>query len=69
MQPEISIFEEALRGNLGGKFGKLTLREFNVCSKYKYPERQMIRKTTTTEIVRDGVLIKRYEKKGSINVF
>lgn len=69
MQPEFSIFEEALRNYFGAKFGKLTLKEFNVNSTYKYPQGQIIRKTTITEIVRDGVLIKRYVKKGSINVF
>ncbi len=69
MQPEISIFEEALRNHLGAKFGKLTLKELNVSSTYKYPQGQLIRKTTVTEIARDGVLIKRYVKKGSIHVF
>jgi len=69
MQPEISIFEEALSNHLRVKFGKLTLKEFNVSRTYKYPQGQMIRKTTITEIARDGVLIKRYVKKGSINVF
>ena len=69
MQPEISLIEEALRNHLGAKFGKLTLKEFNVSSTYKYPQGQIIRKTTITEIARDGVLIKRYVKKGSINVF
>ena len=69
MQPEISIFEEALRNHLGSKFGKLTFKEFNVSSTYKYPQGQLIRKTTITEIARDGVLIKRYVKKGSIHVF
>jgi hypothetical protein len=69
MQPEISLIEEALRNHLGAKFEKLTLKEFNVSSTYKYPQGQMIRKTTITEILQDGVLIKRYVKKGSINVF
>jgi hypothetical protein len=69
VQPEISIFEEALRNHLGAKFGKLTLKELNVSSTYKYPQGQLIRKTTVTEIARDGVLIKRYVKKGSIHVF
>jgi hypothetical protein len=69
MQPEISLIEEALRNHLGAKFGKLTLKELNVSSTYKYPQGQMIRKTTITEILQDGVLIKRYVKKGSINVF
>jgi hypothetical protein len=69
MQPEFSIFEEALRYNLGFKFGKLTLKEFNMSRTCKYPQGRMIRKTTITEIARDGVLIKRYVKKGSINVF
>lgn len=69
MQPEFSIFEEALRNNLGFKFGKLTLKEFNMSRTYKYPQGRIIRKTTITEIARDGVLIKRYVKKGSINVF
>ena len=68
MQPEFSIFEEALRNNLGFKFGKLTLKEFNMSRTYKYPQGRMISKTTITEIARDGVLIKRYVKKGSINV-
>jgi hypothetical protein len=68
MQPEISLIEEALRNHLGAKFGILTLKEFNVNSTYKYPQGQIIRKTTITEIVRDGILIKRYVKKGSINV-
>jgi hypothetical protein len=69
MQPEISLIEEALRNHLGAKFGKLTLKAFNVSRTYKYPQGQMIRKTTITEILQDGVLIKRYVKKGSINVF
>ena len=69
MQPEISLIEEALRNHLGAKFGKLTLKELNVSSTYKYPQGQLIRKTTITEIARDGVLIKRYVKKGSIHVF
>jgi hypothetical protein len=69
MQPEISLIEEALRTHLGVKFEKSTLREFNVSRTYKYPQGQMIRKTTITEILQDGVLIKRYVKKGSINVF
>jgi hypothetical protein len=69
MQPEFSLIEEALRNHLGAKFGKLTLKELNVSRTFKYPQGQMIRKTTITEIVRDGVLIKRYVKKGSINVF
>jgi hypothetical protein len=69
MQPEISLIEEALRNHLGAKFEKLTLKEFNVSRTFKYPQGQMIRKTTITEIVRDGVLIKSYVKKGSINVF
>lgn len=69
MQPEISLIEEALLNHLGVKFGKLSLKEFNVNSTYKYPQGQIIRKTTITEIVRDGVLIKRCVKKGSMNVF
>jgi hypothetical protein len=67
--PNSSAIEEALRAHLGAKFEKLTLKEFNVSRTYKYPQGQMIRKTTITEIVRDGVLIKSYVKKGSINVF
>ena len=63
MLPEISLLEEALRGHLGIKFGKLTLKEFNVTSTYKYPQGHMVRKTT--EIVRDGIVIKSYVKKGS----
>ncbi len=68
MLPEISLIEEALRGHLGIKFGKLTLKEFNVTTTYKYPQGQMIRKTTITEIVRDGVVVKSFMKKGLVNV-
>ena len=68
MLPEISLIEEALRGHLGIKFGKLTLKEFNVTSTYKYPQGHMVRKTTITEIVRDGIVSKSYVKKGSAHV-
>ena len=68
MLPEISLIEEALRGHLGIKFGKLTLKVFNVTTTYKYPQGQMIRKTTITEIVRDGVVVKSFMKKGLVNV-
>jgi hypothetical protein len=68
MLPDISLIEEALRGHLGIKYGKLTLKEFAVTTTHKYPQGQIIRKTTITEIVRDGQVIKSYVKKGLVNV-
>ncbi len=68
MLPEISLIEEAIRSHLGIKFGRLTLKEFDVTTTYKYPQGQMIRKTTITEIVRDGVVVKSFMKKGLVNV-
>ena len=66
--PDISLIEEALRGHLGIKYGKLTLKEFAITTTHKYPQGQIIRKTTITEIVRDGHVIKSYVKKGLANV-
>ena len=68
MLPDISLIEEALRSHLGIKFGKLTLKEFAVTTTHKCPQGQIIRKTTITEIVRDGQVIKSYVKKGLVNV-
>jgi hypothetical protein len=68
MLPEISLLEEALRGHLGLKFGKLILKEFMLTSTYKYPQGHMIRKTTITEVVRDGIVTKIYKKKCSTHV-
>ena len=68
MLPDISLIEEALRSHFGIKYGKLTLKEFELTTSYKYPQGQIIRKTTITEIVRDGQVIKSYVKKGLANV-
>ena len=66
--PDISAIEEALRAHLGIKYGKLTQREFALTTTHKYPQGQIIRKTTITEIVRDGQVVKSYIKKGLVNV-
>ena len=68
MLPEISTIEEALRAALGIKFGKLIFREFALTTSIKHPRGHMVRKTTITEIVRDGHVIKSHTKKGLINV-
>ena len=68
MLPDISAIEEALSAHLGIKFGKLTQREFALTTTHKYPQGQIIRKTTITEIVRDGQVVKSYIKKGLVNV-
>ena len=62
--PSISKLEEALRQILGIEFGKLsfTQTEFEVST--KMPHGQILRKTTITEIVRDGIITKHFEKKG-----
>lgn len=61
---QISDIEEKLRTILGIEFGQFsfTKTEFEVAT--KMPHGQMIRKTTITEIVRSGVITKKYEKKG-----
>ena len=66
--PDISAIEEALRAHLGIKYGKLTLKEFALTTTHKYPQGQIIRKTTITEIIRDGQVVKSYIKKGLVNV-
>lgn len=68
MLTEISLIEEALREALGIRFGKLIVRECNVTTSVKNPLGLMVRKTTITEIVRDGHVIKRHTKKGLLNV-
>jgi len=68
MLPNISLIEEALRGHLGIKYGKLTLKEFALTTTYKYPQGQIIRKTTITEIVRDEQVVKSYVKKGLVYI-
>ena len=68
MLPNISSIEESLRQILGIEFGKLsfTQTEFEVTT--KMPHGQMVRKTTITEIVRDGIITKKYVQKGIANV-
>jgi uncharacterized protein YdeI (YjbR/CyaY-like superfamily) len=66
--PEISAIEEALRVHLVIKYGKLTQKEFALTTTHKYPQGQIIRMTTITEIVRDGQVVKSYIKKGLVNV-
>jgi hypothetical protein len=68
MLPDISLLEEALRASLGIKFGKVTLKEFALTTSHKFPTGEIIRKTTITEIVRDGQIIKSYVKKGLVHV-
>ena len=59
MLPDISLIEEALRGHIGIKYGKLTLKEFALTTTHKYPQGQ---------IIRDGQVVKSYIKKGLVNV-
>ena len=63
MLPDISLVEEALQGALGLKFGKLSLKEFSMTTTHKFPQGEIIRKTTISHVVRDGVVLKHYMKK------
>lgn len=65
---ETSLIEEVLRANLGIKFGKLILREFELTTSVKHPQGRMVRKTTITEIIRNGQVITSHIKKGLISV-
>ena len=69
MSLNFSEIEELLKAFLGIKFGKASINttEFEFSS--KLPSGQMIRKTSITEIVRDGQVIKRYFSKGINNGF
>jgi hypothetical protein len=63
MLPDISLVEEALQSALGLKFGKLSLKEFSMTTTHKFPYGDIIRKTTISQVVRDGVVLKHYIKK------
>ena len=68
MLPDISLLEEALQGALGLKFGKLSLKEFSMTTTHKFPQGEIIRKTTISHAVRDGVVLKHYIKKEVLGV-
>jgi hypothetical protein len=68
MLPDISLLEEALQGALGLKFGKLSLKEFSMTTTHKFPQGEIIRKTTISHVVRDGVVLKHYIKKEVLGV-
>ena len=61
--PDISLVEEALQSALGLKFAKLSLKEFSMTTTYKFPQGDIIRKTTISHVVRDGVVLKHFIKK------
>ena len=63
MLPDISLVEEALQSALGLKFGKLSLKEFSMTTTHKFPYGEIIRKTTISHVVRDGVVLKHHIKK------
>ena len=58
MLPNYSTYEELLRYQSGIEFGKSTHSQFQLISTTKMPHGNLIRKTTITEIVRNGVVIK-----------
>lgn len=63
MLPDISPLEELLRNKLGIQFGKFSFNTTEFLVTTQMPHGQIVRKTTITEIVRDGVIVKKFEKK------